>query len=71
LIGVNQLGISGCEDIWILLDLTDNKKITVVIIYRHPNNDIKAFLDSLDNKLETIKGVLNPNLRPCNFELKK
>jgi len=26
------------------------KKITVAIIYCHPNNDIKAFLDSLDNK---------------------
>jgi len=46
------LNIEGCKDMWIKLRQTD---ILFGVIYRHPKNNTKLFLEELKKKLEQLK----------------
>ena len=50
-----RLHVSDCEDIWLDVELPGIKnKYTFAVIYRHPQNNYKDFLDSLDDKLQLL-----------------
>ena len=49
-----KLNLPNCEDIWIELTLSNNIKITVASIYRHPSYNFNGFENKLVNVLETI-----------------
>ena len=53
-----NLQVQGCEDLWIDVEFPDIKaKNTLAVVYRHPCNNVKNFIDSLDDKMQ----ILNRN----------
>lgn len=49
-----NLNVQGCEDIWLELSTSANKKITVSCIYRHPSYNLQPFQERFSNILETL-----------------
>ena len=47
-----SLNIDGCENMWIRLCHLD---IILGIIYSHPKNNVKLFVDELNKTLEQLK----------------
>lgn len=72
-----DLNISGCEDVWIELNLNQHKTVVVGSIYRHPTRNTNEFQEKLffvleklqdKNKNYIICGDININLlRQNNF----
>ena len=53
-----NLQLDHCEDVWIEIDSTKNKKkIIVAAMYRHTSSNINDFQISLKSKLEQIKNT--------------
>ena len=51
----NELLNIGCEDLWISITLPDfNRKIILVLIYRHPSSDASLFVEVLNKKMSEI-----------------
>ena len=70
-----NLNVNACENIWIEVNLTDNKKSVIGVIYRHPSYQISDFHDNLEislNKLSNnninyyICGDINVDLLKCD-----
>ena len=70
-----KLDANVCENIWIEINLTNNKKCVIGVIYRHPLYQISNFQDSFEislNKLSNnnmnvyICGDINVDLLKCN-----
>ena len=50
-----RLHVSDYEDLWLDVELPGIKnKYTFAVIYCHPRNNCKDFLDSLDDKLQLL-----------------
>ena len=47
-----DLNIPNCEDMWIQLDLGNNKKCIVEVIYRHPKQKLSEFCNSFESTVE-------------------
>ena len=52
-----QLNLSDCEDIWIDININNNKNIIIGVVYRHPNSNLHAFKTKFENTIE----ILNQN----------
>ena len=50
-----DLKIPNCEDMWIQLDLGNNKKCIVGVIYRHPKQKLSEFCYSFESTIEKMK----------------
>ena len=49
-----DLNIPNCEDMWIQLDLGNNKKCIVGVIYRHPKQKSSEFCKSFESTIEKL-----------------
>ena len=50
-----RLQTPGCEELWLDIELPGvSNKYTLAVIYRHPKNNLKIFLDELDEKLQLL-----------------
>ena len=49
-----DLNIPNCKDMWIQLDLGNNKKCIVVVIYRHPKQKLSEFCNSFESTIEKL-----------------
>ena len=49
-----DLNIPNCEDMWIQLDLGNNKKCVVRVIYRHPKQKLSEFCKSFESTIEKL-----------------
>ena len=49
-----DLYIPNCEDMWIQLDLGNNKKCIVGVIYRHPKQKLSEFCKSFESTIEKL-----------------
>ena len=49
-----ELNIPNCEDMWIQVDLGNNKNWVVVVIYRHPKQKLSEFCNSFESTIEKL-----------------
>ena len=49
-----NLNVNACEDIWIEITLSNNKKVIIGTIYRHPNHKINSFLNELGKTMDKL-----------------
>ena len=49
-----DLNIPNCEDMWIQLDLGNNKKCIAGVIYRHPKQKLSEFCKSFESTIEKL-----------------
>jgi len=51
-----KLNLPECEDLWINLKLSENEKVTIEVIYRHPKNRVNV--NTFDDKLCSTLSIL-------------
>ena len=49
-----NLNVTNCEDIWLEVPLTKNKKIIIACVYRHPSYNFQTFQENITSKLENM-----------------
>ena len=49
-----QLNLSGCEDIWVDINLNNKENLTIGVVYKHPNTNLHAFKSTFENTLEIL-----------------
>ena len=50
-----NLNLNACEDLWIEITLTNKQTLIVGTIYRHPNYNIKSFLNSMESTVDKLQ----------------
>ena len=53
-----DLNISNCKDMWIQLDLGNNKKCIVGVIYRQPKQKLSEFCNSFELTIEKLNNLV-------------
>ena len=54
-----KIKTSGCEDVWVEINLGKKKSLVMGLVYRHPHNDNKSFEDAFVNMIKSFKGNQN------------
>ena len=54
-----KIKTSGCEDIWVEINLGKKESLVVGSVYRHPHNENKSFEDAFVNVIKSFKANQN------------
>ena len=67
-----KIKTSGCEDVWVEINLEKKESLVVGSVYRHPYNDHKSFEDAFVNVIKSLKANQNyVVLDNCNINYDK
>ena len=50
-----NLKLNACEGLWIEITLTNKQTLIVGTIYRHPNYNIKSFLNNMESTVDKLQ----------------
>ena len=50
-----RINSKDCEDVWVKINLSELKTLTVDSVYRHPTSDIKCFENAYINVIKSFK----------------